>query len=729
MAIFTVTSFSTFAGLLLAAQKLAADPNPLNRVKAFADLATGGKALAALNNSGLTPLAQEMARQAEGHALHFTHPGPARDDAIALFWQVAPAALADPAVFAGADLDPDRTTDAMVAAIKASPLARDFTAAPLPEAFFRSVTRQTLDVMLVNAAYIATITPDLWRETLYRHGIEIELLQAVKDDTAEILALVRELRETKATTIHQDTLIAIARKIRPNVPDKDEALRALENAVDLAAEMQARGEAGGNVDAFIDAVLRRLAALTADGHLDEAASEADAAVDQAQAGLAQLLDAAVNQHLLAFDAEGAARQIARRVTLETPDPSDHFAALQREQYTWFERGRDKGLRLDLEVTIALARTGLRRASNADQRGAALNDLGATLATLGAWESGVARLEQAVAAYRAALKVWTRELAPLDWATTQMNLGNALAMFGARESGTARFEQAVAAYHAALEEQTRERVPLDWAMTQMNLGNVLQTLGARENGTARLEQAVAAHQAALKERTRERMPFDWAMTQMNLGNALQTLGARESGTARLEQAVEAYRAALNERIRERVPLDWAMTQTNLGIALSTLGARERGTARLKQAIAAYLAALEELTRERAPHEWARTQMNLGNTLQTLGARESGTARLEQAVAAYRAALEVWTRERVPLDWAATIGNLGSALLTLSERTGDLEGARAALSRLHEGAAVLRSGGHVPWADTFEREIPRAEAVVACLEAGTAGDRGSMEATEN
>ena len=44
--------------------------------------------------------------------------------------------------------------------------------------------------------------------------------------------------------------------------------------------------------------------------------------------------------------------------------------------------------------------------------------------------------------------------------------------GERESGTARLEEAVAAYRAALEEWTRERVPLDWATTQNNLGNAL-----------------------------------------------------------------------------------------------------------------------------------------------------------------------------------------------------------------------------------------------------------------
>ena len=142
--------------------------------------------------------------------------------------------------------------------------------------------------------------------------------------------------------------------------------------------------------------------------------------------------------------------------------------------------------------------------------------------------------------------------------------------GERESGTAQLEEAVAAYREALKEWTRERVPLDWATTQNNLGNALSTLGERESGTAQLEEAVAAYREALKERTRERVPLDWAMTQNNLGNALRALGERESGTAQLEEAVAAYREALKERTRERVPLDWAMTQNNLGNALRTLG---------------------------------------------------------------------------------------------------------------------------------------------------------------
>ena len=50
---------------------------------------------------------------------------------------------------------------------------------------------------------------------------------------------------------------------------------------------------------------------------------------------------------------------------------------------------------------------------------------------------------------AALEEMTRERVPLDWALTQMNLGIALQTLGERESGTARLEEAVAAYRLAL----------------------------------------------------------------------------------------------------------------------------------------------------------------------------------------------------------------------------------------------------------------------------------------
>jgi tetratricopeptide (TPR) repeat protein len=191
--------------------------------------------------------------------------------------------------------------------------------------------------------------------------------------------------------------------------------------------------------------------------------------------------------------------------------------------------------------------------DADQRGSLVHSFALAVTVLGEQTGESAWLEEAVAAYRAALEVRTRERVPLDWAMTQNNLGNALSRLGEREDGTQRLQEAVEAYRAALEVRTRERVPLDWAMTQNNLGSALRALGEREDGASdagrgRLEEAVAAFRAALEVRTRERVPLQWAGTQNNLGNALRALGERQDGTLdagrrRLEEAVAAYRAAL------------------------------------------------------------------------------------------------------------------------------------------------------------------------------------------
>jgi hypothetical protein len=88
-----------------------------------------------------------------------------------------------------------------------------------------------------------------------------------------------------------------------------------------------------------------------------------------------------------------------------------------------------------------------------------------------------------------LQELTRELLPLDWAQAQHNLGGALMRLGEGESGTARLEQAVEAFRAALQERTRERAPLPWAMRTANQGVAMMIIADRTNGADAAEAAV------------------------------------------------------------------------------------------------------------------------------------------------------------------------------------------------------------------------------------------------
>jgi tetratricopeptide (TPR) repeat protein len=137
-----------------------------------------------------------------------------------------------------------------------------------------------------------------------------------------------------------------------------------------------------------------------------------------------------------------------------------------------------------------------------------------------------------------VELMPRQRVPLYWARTQNNLGVVLEVLGKRETGTGKLEEAVLAYREALKERTRERVPLDWAGTQNNLGNVLEVLGKRETGIGKVEEAVVAYREALKERTRERVPLDWAMTQaIAPRRARERDGKARRGRRRLSRGAE------------------------------------------------------------------------------------------------------------------------------------------------------------------------------------------------
>jgi tetratricopeptide (TPR) repeat protein len=479
-----------------------------------------------------------------------------------------------------------------------------------------------------------------------QQAVNRELLERMAALEKMVAALTREGQaRARAAHINEGLLIALARRYAEGDPqDFDAALRGLERALQVAAEERQRGALPANTGDAVNAVIARVDELNERGEIDAAAQAIADEAARATAGLMRLCDAGIAHAILTRDAGAACGYVLRKLPLEVPNPAAQFGALRAEQDRWHARGRDKGLNFDLEVAIALARALCARAGDANQRG-----------------------------------------------TAQNNLGAALAILGEREAGTERLEEAVAAYRAALEEFPRDRAPHDWARTQSNLGSAPQTLGERESGTERLEEAVAAHRAALQEFLRDRVPLQWAATQMNLGSALLTLGEREAGTDRLEEAVAAYRAALEVRTRDRVPLQWAATQMNLGSALRILGEPEGGTERLEESVVAYRAALQEYPRDRVPLDWAKTQMNLGNALQTLGEREPGTDRLEEAVAAYRAALEEFTRDRVPLQWAMVQDNLAIVDIAFFDKTGDAAHLDRAEGHARDARAVFAEAG--------------------------------------
>ncbi|MDB9313848.1 CHAT domain-containing protein, partial [Spirulina sp. CS-785/01] len=249
-------------------------------------------------------------------------------------------------------------------------------------------------------------------------------------------------------------------------------------------------------------------------------------------------------------------------------------------------------------------------------------------------------------------VYTRTAFPEQWAKTQNNLANAY-LYRIRGERAENLEQAIAAYDAALEVRTRTAFPEQWAMTQNNLGNAYRNR-IRGERAENLERAIAAYDAALEVRTRTAFPEQWAETQNNLAIAYSDR-IRGERAENLEQAIAALEAALEVYTPTAFPEQWAMTQNNLAIAYRERIRGERAE-NLERAIAAYEAALEVRTRTAFPQDWATTQNNLAAAY-LYRIRGERAENLEQAIKLYQEALQIRTRTAFPQEHTETLNNLG------------------------------------------------------------------------
>jgi tetratricopeptide (TPR) repeat protein len=331
--------------------------------------------------------------------------------------------------------------------------------------------------------------------------------------------------------------------------------------------------------------------------------------------------------------ETAQRQIRQRLTADEAETAEKRADIAMTRLRYAEAAKHYENAASLLTSVAKGeRTRLDY----------LNKEANALYRQGSEYGDNAALETAINRYQQIIDLRPRNQVPGAWAAAQDNLGTALFTLGERESGNAKLDEAVAAYREAL----KERAGPDRAMTQNNLGNALARLGERGDDTARIEEAAAAYREALKEYTRERVPLDWARTQNNLANVLVNLSVHESSMARLEEAITAYREALKEWSRERLPLSWATTQHNLGVALWGLSGYEKGAARLEEAVAAYREALKERTRQRVPLDWAMSFGMQGVTLLELARLKRNADMAQTAMDQIKAARTVLIAVRHP-----------------------------------------------------------------------------------
>jgi tetratricopeptide (TPR) repeat protein len=177
----------------------------------------------------------------------------------------------------------------------------------------------------------------------------------------------------------------------------------------------------------------------------------------------------------------------------------------------------------------------------------------------------ANLREALRLVDQSLEILTADRYPEDFALAQSRRGSLLLDL---DEGEAVVEHSLAAYRAALTVYSRHSYPHDWALVLSNMATAYLTRG----GTSRIEdirRAISLLEQALEVRTRESLPGEWALTQMNLGLALSRLPATEGGDAR-RRAIESLRGALEVFGELGDGLGQTQASFNLGVTLARSG---------------------------------------------------------------------------------------------------------------------------------------------------------------
>jgi tetratricopeptide (TPR) repeat protein len=175
------------------------------------------------------------------------------------------------------------------------------------------------------------------------------------------------------------------------------------------------------------------------------------------------------------------------------------------------------------------------------------------------DGGSQFLQQARTDYQEALPILQQFAPAEEVAEVQMNLG--LVLQSLVPDNLARITESIHAYHEALRVFTWENYPQEYAILYNNIAIAYLSMPMSSEGESfRQGLAVQSFETALKHINLIEHPREYAMLQNNLGNALQYLVSSHPVDNNL-RAVFAYNEALKVRNFQDTPLEYANTISN------------------------------------------------------------------------------------------------------------------------------------------------------------------------
>ncbi len=262
-----------------------------------------------------------------------------------------------------------------------------------------------------------------------------------------------------------------------------------------------------------------------------------------------------------------------------------------------------------------------------------NLLGIALCEIGEAENDPTALDQALAAFDAALTVRTDKSAPLDWLLTVSHKAGLLVAQGKIGRSVEKTEEAIEIYRHIIAVTDPIAMEDHLLSVQNNLGSALGSKGELTNSESDFEQSKEVLLSVLEARSMTLDPTNWANTQINLGTTLAGFASASGDSDHIRDACRAFRSALSVTSEQQAPRVWAIASGNLCSALNEIGEIEGDLEALAEAQERGVALVDYYDRQSLTYDVARVKLTIADTHSILGQKTKDGHLLEQATDLY------------------------------------------------------------------------------------------------
>lgn len=346
------------------------------------------------------------------------------------------------------------------------------------------------------------------------------------------------------------------------------------------------------------------------------------------------------------------------------------------------------------------------------------------------QTGDARgYERAIAFYKNAIAVLTREADPGDWGTVKENLGNIYRAVAELRGEPAAYRKALEEYKDALGVLPPEERLSDYGRIEKNIGFIHGVLAGLEDSGRDYKQAVQAFTGALRAYGPDSSPADYAEIQKLMGIALAGVARKEDSPEHYRRAIESWEKALVAAGPEASPKDYALMMKNSGAAYESLYGFSHDHEDLRSAAVSYEGALRYYTHKLMPSEYASITSSLGSIYKRLAETEDEAVNCRKAIKCCEGTLKVYNINEYPLEYAATQNNIGIIYRTLAELDEKGKNSKRAVNAYREALRVYTEKEHPAQYGSTKNNMGTAYMTLAEVEERVANCRMAVLAFED